>query len=127
YARLVDVGHRVEDPHRFDRIRCMNLHDGTAGENGFQLVGGADSRETACLNDRDAMAVLGFVQIMSGHKERYTRGRQLIDQVPEMTARERIHAAGRLVQENDRRLVEDGTAERQALTPSSRQLARARV
>ena len=48
---------------------------------------------------------------------------EVVDQPPELPARQRIDAAGRLVEEDDRRLVEDGAAEREPLPPAARQVA----
>jgi hypothetical protein len=48
---------------------------------------------------------------------------ELVDQLPEAAARQRVDARGRLVEEQDRRLVQHRAAERQALLPAERQLA----
>src|SRR6185436_1096560 len=43
----------------------------------------------------------------------------MIDEAPEFAAGQRIHAAGRLVEEDNRRLVQDGAADREALAPAT--------
>ena len=52
---------------------------------------------------------------------------ELIDEAPELAARHRIDAAGRLVEKDDRRLVEDRAAERQPLPPAAGEVARVSV
>ena len=49
----------------------------------------------------------------------------VVDEPPELAARQRIDAAGRLVEKDDRRLVEDRAAERQPLAPAAGEIARA--
>src|SRR6185436_15857773 len=51
---------------------------------------------------------------------------QVVDQTPELPPRQRIDATGRLVEKEDRRLVQNRAAERQALTPSTGEVARQR-
>src|SRR5439155_5718475 len=53
--------------------------------------------------------------------------RERIDQAPEMAARQRVHAAGRLVQKEDARLVQDRAAEREPLPPAAGEIARERL
>src|SRR5205807_3050327 len=61
------------------------------------------------------------------HEHGHARRGQLIDEVPELPARQRIDAARWLVEEDDRRLVQDRAAEREPLPPAAGQLARAEV
>src|SRR4029453_19132098 len=58
--------------------------------------------------------------VMSGQQNRDTRVRQLIDEHPELTARQRIDATSRLVEKDDSRLVENRAAERESLPPAPR-------
>ncbi len=53
--------------------------------------------------------------------------RQVVDQVPEQPARLRLDARGRLVEEQHRRAVQDGAAEREPLLPAAGQRAHQRV
>ena len=55
------------------------------------------------------------------------RLRQRVDQPPELPPRQRVDAAGRLVEEQDRRLVQDRAAEREPLAPAAGEIARQRV
>ena len=87
----------------------------------------ADRREPPGVDQRDAMAALRLVQVVRGDEHGDARLRQRVDQPPELPARQRVDAAGRLVEEENRRLVEDRAAERQALAPAARQIARERL
>ena len=78
------------------------------------------------MDQRDAMAALGLVEIVRRDEDGDALLRQRVDQPPELPPRQRIDAAGRLVEEEDRRLVQDGAAERQALAPAAREIARER-
>ena len=89
----------------------------------LQLLHRAERGEPAGLDDGDAVAVLGFVQVVGGDEHRDAGARQVVDEPPELPARQRIDAAGRLVEEHDRRLVENGAAEREPLPPAGRQRA----
>ena len=93
----------------------------------FSSVAVPKRRELAGLDDRDAMAVLRLVQVVRRDQHRHALPRQVADQIPEPPARQRIDAAGRLVEKHDRRLVEDGAAEREPLAPAAGQIARQRV
>ena len=89
----------------------------------LQLGAGAERRQLAGLDDGDAVAVLRLVEVVRGDEDGHAALREVADQVPEPPARHRIDAAGRLVEEHDRRLVQDGAAEGQPLPPAARQFA----
>ena len=93
----------------------------------LDLGGRAERREPAGVNQRDAMAALRFVEIVRRHEHRHAFLRERVDETPELAARQRIDAARRLVEEEDRRLVEDGAAEREALPPPAGEVARERL
>ena len=44
---------------------------------------------------------------------------EIVDEIPEASAVDRINAGGRLIEEDDGRLVEDGAAEGKALFPAA--------
>src|SRR6476619_6129003 len=105
----------------------MDLDNRPIAEDLLQLGGGAERREAAGMDDRNAMAMLGFVEVMGGDEHRGPALRQIVDEVPELAAGDGVDAAGRLVQEHDRRLVKDGAAERQPLPPTAGKVAGERV
>ena len=53
-------------------------------------------------HDRDAIAVFRFVHVVRGHQHGRAGGGRVVDQLPELSPRDRIDAARRLVQKNDR-------------------------
>ena len=73
------------------------------------------------------MAMLRLVQVMRGDQHGHAPARQLTDQIPEPASRQRIDAAGRLVEKHDRRLVKDGAAKGEPLPPAAGQFAGQRV
>ena len=79
------------------------------------------------MDDGDAMAVLRLVEIVRRDQHGDARRRELIDEIPEVAPRQRVDAAGRLVEKDDRRLVKNRAAEREALAPAAGQIARARA
>ena len=58
---------------------------------------------------------------MRGDKDSDSLLSHLMNQFPELAPRERIHARGRLIEKDDRRLVQDSATQRQTLLPASRQ------
>ena len=61
---------------------------------------------------------------MGADEDRRPFLREIVDQIPESTPRHRIHARGRLVQEEDRRPVDHGAAQRQTLLEAEREVRR---
>ena len=124
---LLDLRHPLERPHHVNRPGRLNLDDRPAGEDLLQLPGRAHGRQLAGIDDRDPMAMLGFIQIVRRDENRHAFARQVLDETPELAARDRIDASRRLVEKHDPRLVQDGAAEREPLTPASGKIARLRV
>ena len=97
---------------------------GRSSKRGFSSRRRAERREPAGVDDRHAIAALGLVQVVRRHEHGRAAVRQVVDQPPELAARHRIDAAGRLVEKDDRRLVQQRAAERQPLPPAAGQVAR---
>jgi hypothetical protein len=66
-----------------------------------QLCRRARAMDHAVVHERHAMAALGLVEIRRGEQDRHALGRELGQRVPELAARDRIDAGGRLVQQQD--------------------------
>ena len=98
--------------------RRRDFQNRPRGEDLFQLFDRAERGQPAGLDDRDAVTVLRLVEVVRGHEDREP-ARQIVDQPPELPARQRVDTAGRLVEEDDRRLVEDRAAEREPLPPAA--------
>ncbi len=64
---------------------------------------------------------------MRRDQDRNAGASELVDEAPELAARQRIDSTSRFVEKHDRRLVEDRAPESQTLPPAPRQRARQRV
>ncbi len=126
-ARLLHLRHLVERAHHGHRLRRPHFHDRPAFEDLLHLGGGAERGEAPGVNQRDAVAALRFVEVVGRDEDRHALLRERVDETPELAARQRIDAARRLIEEENRRFVQDRAAERQALPPAARQIARQRV
>jgi hypothetical protein len=112
----------LQRTHRVHRRRAANLDDWSIVEELLELSHGAHSDNPASLHQGEAVAVLGFVEIMSCDEYGDTAGRHVVDQTPEAPPRYWVHSAGRLVEKEDWRLVKDCAPEGQALSPATRQV-----
>ena len=74
-------------------------------------------------NVADAVAALGLVHVMGGDQHGEARRRQTMDLVPEFAPRLRIDACGRLVEQQQLRLVHDAGGKRESLLPAARKRA----
>ena len=72
----------------------------------------------------DPVAALGLVHVVGADQDRDAAGGERVDLLPELAPRLRIDARGRLVEQQQLRLVEHAGGERQALLPAAGQLAR---
>ena len=93
----------------------------------FELAGTAERRQPAAVDQGDAIAIFGFVHVMRGDDDADALARERVDEVPEAAARLRIDARSRLVEEQDRRLVQHGAAERETLLPTAREVGNERI
>src|SRR5262249_44965799 len=87
----------------------------------LDLAGCAFRDQFTRNHEGDAIALLGFLEIVRGDKDRRAEIGEAIDDLPECSAGERIHAGCGFVQEEDAGLVHDGGAEGDALLPPPRQ------
>ena len=71
----------------------------------------------------DAVAALGLVHVVGRDQHGQAAGGELVDLVPELAPRLGIDAGGRLVEEQELRLVHDAGGERQPLLPAAGQRA----
>ena len=90
-----------------------------------------DHRRRAALHDDaplrqidDALAALGLVHVVGRDQRGQPLDRHVVDQVPEFAPRLGVDAGGRLVEQQQLRLVQDAGRERQPLLPAARELAR---
>ena len=72
----------------------------------------------------DALAALGFVHVVGRDQRRQALDRHVVDEVPELAPRLGVDAGGRLVEQQQLRLVQHAGGEREALLPAAGELAR---
>ncbi len=70
----------------------------------------------------DALAALRLVHVMGRDQHGEAFGGHVVDQVPEFAARLGVDAGGRLVEQQQFRLVQHAGGQRQALLPAAREL-----
>ena len=74
--------------------------DGVVADRRLQRVGRVDRNDLALVDDRDAIATLGFVHVVRGEEHRRLLAlAQLVDVVPDVHAGLRVEADRRLVEE----------------------------
>src|SRR5919201_6424229 len=71
--------------------------------------------------------MLGLVHVVRGDQDGAALAGQTVDEVPEVAARGGVHTARRLVQQEDRRTMDQRTAQRQTLTPPGGEVGRERL
>ena len=98
----------------------------TAGQR-LELVGRAGDEQLRQVEVADLAAALGLVHVVRGDEERDALGGELEQQVPQLAARDRIDAGGRLVEEDHARLVHQRGAEREPLLPAAGEQAGAPI
>src|SRR5262249_7384394 len=78
------------------------------------------------VNEGDGVAALRLVEVVRRHEHGDAGLSERVDQPPELPARQRIDAAGGLVEKEDGGLVQDRASEREALPPAAGEIARER-
>ena len=79
----------------------------------------AERNHLAAKDERQPIAVLGLFHVVRGDEDGDALGGHLVNQVPELAARDGIDAGGGLVEKQDGRLVQHRAAEREALLPAA--------
>src|ERR1035437_1910416 len=110
---------------RRERLRRERHLEEPAGERALQLGRTPRGDEPAVEDEGEAVALLGLVHVVRRDEDRHpARGRELVDEVPEEAPPARVHATGRLVEEEELRLMEQGRRERDALPLAGREVLR---
>src|SRR5207248_2254939 len=107
--------------HGGERVAGFHIQKYMAGESVLQLRGRAERDYLAAIHERQPMEVLGFIHVVRADENRMSALGEIVDKMPERSAGERINAAGRLVQKEHGRIMQNRAAERQALLPSAAQ------
>ncbi len=95
------------------------VKDLARGERFLQLGRRAQGDHFAAVHERDAMAVFRLVHIMRGDENGVAGRGELIDQIPELPPGDGIDAAGRLIQKQNGRFVQDRATKGEPLFPSA--------
>ena len=85
----------------------------------FQIVGLTAHDQFRQVDVADMIAALGFIHVMGRHEQRHAFTGELEKQIPQLAPRDRIDAGGRLIEEDDARLVHERGGEREALLPAA--------
>ena len=93
----------------------------SSGKAALQRVRLVEGQDAALAHQRDARAALGFVEVGRGHDDRDALRQELGEQAPEFAARHRVDAGGRLVEQDDLRLVDQRARQRELLLHAARQ------
>src|ERR1019366_5852995 len=119
-ARIAPHGRERRKGFRGER----NLEE-SPRERALQLGRAARGDQLAVENEREAVALLGLVHVVRRAEDRHPAcGRELVNQVPEEAPALRVDAAGRLVEEEELWLVEEGRRESDALALARREVLR---
>ena len=109
--------------------RAMNTSssDGGSGHLGAQARRLVARQDAALVQQRDAAAPLGLVQVGRGHQDRDAARQELRQQLPELAPRHRIDAGRRLVEQDQLGLVDQRAGQRQLLLHAAGQPSASRA
>ena len=113
FAQLFGELRQIRAAHRPSRQANARNH----------FLDGAVREQFAVGNVSQPVAALSFIHVMRGDEKRQACGGKLMDLLPEIAARFRIHARRRLVQQQQFRLMNEAGRQRETLFPSAGKLA----
>ena len=85
----------------------------------LELRRGAERDHLAAVHQRDAVAVFGFIHVMRADENSMAGFGKVVDEAPKSAARDRVDTGSGLVEKENRRIVQDGAAQRQPLLPAA--------
>ncbi len=90
-----------------------------------QLGGRAGGEHATRVHGRQPVETLGLLHVAGGHQYAHARslGANVVDQRPELAARERVDAGGGLVEDQQLGVVDQRTAQSELLLHAARELA----
>ena len=121
-----DVQAVAEEVGAWRRLRAGHARGRVArvGDDHFEPLPGQRAAQPARLVEREhlalvqqgnAVAALGFIQVRRGHQDGDALLQELREQLPELAPRHGIDAGGRLVEDDDVGLVDERAGQRQLL------------
>jgi len=102
-----------------EHARAGDLEHRAPREDLLELGNASHRDDPSRMHERDPVAALGLVEVMSRHDQRDARRGERVDQMPELPSREGIDPSRRLVEEDDLRLVQQRAGKRETLLPAS--------
>ena len=86
--------------------------DMSAGDAAFELIGGSLGNQLPLIENCDPVGELvRFLQVLRGEQDRHTAGHEVADDLPHRVAAARVQAGGRLVEEDDAGVADQGHRE----------------
>ncbi len=113
-----DAGQDVARP---PGLRDEDL-DQVARHQALDPTGRIQGQESPLVHEADSVAPLGLVQVGRGDHDRHPLLQHLVEDPPEVPPRDRVHAVGGLVQQQDLRRVDQRAGQAQLLFHSAREL-----
>ena len=101
--------------------RGLDLDDVAAHRLAPQVVRRRERDQPALGDQRDRVALLGLVDVLGRHQQRPAGVAQAVELVPDAAAEERIDPGGRLVEEEQRRVVDEGAGQLEPALHPARQ------
>src|SRR5688572_24604923 len=109
-------------------VRRGEEHDLARAETGDQLPRRPERDHPPEIDDRDSIAEpLGFFHIVGRENDRASLQLERLDELPELPARLRIEARGRLIEEEELRIADECAGEREPLLLATGQRADSRA
>ena len=121
--RIHHAGRRLQRLHRLAQRLALDQQQFALHRVALQLRRRAQRDDLAAKNQRQSVAVLGLLHVMRSYKNGNALLGHLMNQIPELAPRNGIDAGGRLIEKDNRRLMQHRAAQRQPLLPSARQRA----
>src|SRR5918995_6491539 len=118
HARLI-----LRKAHGPDLVSSNHFED-PSGQPGAKSIGCVERQEAALVQQCDARAALGFIEIRGADEDGDPQLEELRQQLPELAARHRVDAGRGLVEQDDARLVNQGAGERELLLHAAGQAFR---
>ena len=88
-------------------------------ESRFSSDRSAEGDHFTAKNEGEAIAVFSFFHVVRGDKDGDAVFGHMVNEIPELPARDRIDAGRGLIKKQDGRLVQNGAAQRQTLFPAA--------
>ena len=103
----------------------IGLFEGRRFGPGLELRGRARGQDASGVHHDEPVEAVGFFHVRRGddHAHALATGLHSIDELPELTARQRVHPGGGLVQDEQIGVVDQGAAQSELLLHSSREVA----